>query len=164
MSALNLFFGRNIQLSKDTLTELYENLTIETLRGKRQPKFDKISDVISDINFTMQRSIMSNIKNKDKATVNSNEKIKHKCNFVEQKNDHEKVEAEIVSDIINDVLPYKHIKTDIVCIGVSTPPQKHHPLFLIKPLPHVPLNLQTVQVSLFLGNPLSILLFCELPP
>ena len=103
LSALNLFFGGNIQLSKDTITELYENLTIETLSGKRQPKFDKILDIISDMKFTMQRSIMS--------TVKSNEKIKQKYNFVEQKNDHEKVEAEIVSDIIKDV-PYEHIKTD----------------------------------------------------
>ena len=37
----------------------------------------------------------------------------------------------------------------IVCIGISTPPQKHHPLFIAKP----PLNRQTVQVPPFLGNP-----------
>ena len=59
----------------------------------------------------MQRSIMKNAENKDKATINSNEKINQKYNFVEQKNNHEKAEAEIVSDIINDV-PYEHIKTD----------------------------------------------------
>ena len=59
----------------------------------------------------MQRSIMKNAENKDKATINSNEKINQKYNFVEQKNNHEKLEAEIVSDIINDV-PYEHIKTD----------------------------------------------------
>ena len=69
-----LIFCRNIQLSTGAITELYENLTIETLRGKRQPKFNKISDLISGINFTMQRSIMSNLENKDKVTVNSNEK------------------------------------------------------------------------------------------
>ena len=54
---------------------------------------------------------MKNAENKDKATINSNEKINQKYNFVEQKNNHEKVEAEIVSDIINDV-PYEHVKTD----------------------------------------------------
>ena len=50
----------------------------------------------------------------------------------------------------------------IVCIGISTPPQKHHPLFIAKP----PLNRQTVQVPPFLGNPPSILVFREpsLPP
>ena len=40
------------------------------------------------------------------------------------------------------------------------PPQKHHPLFLAKP----PLNLQTVQVPSFLGNPPAILVFHETPP
>ena len=54
---------------------------------------------------------MKNTENKVKATINSNEKINKKYNSVEQKNNHEKVEAEIVSDIINDV-PYEHIKTD----------------------------------------------------
>ena len=34
----------------------------------------------------------------------------------------------------------------IVRTGVSTPPQKHHPLFFAKPPP--PLNLQTVQAPL----------------
>ena len=67
-----------------------------------------MSDLISDINVTMQRSIMWNVENKDKATVNSNEKIKQKYNFVEQKNGHEKVDAEIVSDIFNDVQRYKN--------------------------------------------------------
>ena len=38
----------------------------------------------------------------------------------------------------------------IVCIGVSTRPKKHHPLFLAK---RHSLNLHTVQASPFLGNP-----------
>ena len=54
---------------------------------------------------------MSNVENKNKATVNSKKKIKQKCNFIEQKADNEKAEAEIVKDVINDV-PYEHIKTD----------------------------------------------------
>ena len=37
----------------------------------------------------------------------------------------------------------------IVCVEISTPPQKHHPLCIAKP----PLNRQTVQVHPFLGNP-----------
>ena len=49
----------------------------------------------------------------------------------------------------------------IVCIGISTPPQKHHPLFIAKP----PLNRQTVQVPPFLGNPpLYIGFSCTLLP
>ena len=52
----------------------------------------------------------------------------------------------------------------IVCIRVSYPLQKDHPLFLAKP-PPPPLNRQTVQ-AVFLGNPLPILVLREpsLPP
>ena len=44
-----------------------------------------------------------------------------------------------------------------MCIGVSPPPQKHHPLI---PAKLTLLNLQTVQVP-FLRNPSSILVFRE---
>ena len=47
----------------------------------------------------------------------------------------------------------------IVCIGVSTPLQKHHLLFLVKPA----LNLQTVQAPPFRQSP-YILVFHDPPP
>ena len=50
----------------------------------------------------------------------------------------------------------------IVCIGVSTPLQKHHPLFFAKPNPL--LNLQTVQAPLFRQFPPYKLVFREPPP
>ena len=34
LSALNIFFGGDIGLSKDTITELYKNLLLETLSGQ----------------------------------------------------------------------------------------------------------------------------------
>ena len=49
--------------------------------------------------------------------------------------------------------------SSIVCIGVLITPQKFPPSFLPSP----PLNLQTVQVPPFLGNPPSILVFYEPP-
>ena len=33
------FFGGDIRLSKDTITELYKNLSIETLSGQQQIEF-----------------------------------------------------------------------------------------------------------------------------
>ena len=41
----------------------------------------------------------------------------------------------------------------IVCIGVSTAPQKHHPRLSCQA---PPLNQQTVQISLFRQSPLYI--------
>ena len=49
----------------------------------------------------------------------------------------------------------------IVCIGVSNPPQKHHPLFLAKPPP--PLNLQTVQPPSFEAIPTIYWFFVNVP-
>ena len=52
----------------------------------------------------------------------------------------------------------------IVCIGVATRPQKHHPSFLPSPPP--PLNLQTVKALLFRQSPfvnptLKLGFFCD---
>ena len=57
---VNLFFGDDIQNSRDT-TELYQNLTFEMLSGRRQPQFEKISDLASHINLKLQESIISNL-------------------------------------------------------------------------------------------------------
>ena len=54
LSAVNLFFGRDVQLSKDTITELYKNLSLRTLRGEQQIDFDKISNLTAHINFKMK--------------------------------------------------------------------------------------------------------------
>ena len=42
-----LIFNRDVQLSKDTITELYKNLSFDTLSGKRQADFGKISELTS---------------------------------------------------------------------------------------------------------------------
>ena len=40
-SVLNLFFGGNIQNSRDAIAELFQNLTFETLSDRTQPQFEK---------------------------------------------------------------------------------------------------------------------------
>ena len=44
LSALNLFFGGDLQLSKNAITELYKNLSLETLSSERQVDFEQISN------------------------------------------------------------------------------------------------------------------------
>ena len=41
LSALNIFFGGDISLSKDAITELYENFPFRTLSGGQQIEFGK---------------------------------------------------------------------------------------------------------------------------
>ena len=59
LSALNIFFGGDIGLSKDTITELYKNLLLETLSGQQQIELEKISDLTLQIKFKMKHSILS---------------------------------------------------------------------------------------------------------
>ena len=75
------FFGGDIRLSKDTITELYKNLSIETLSGQKQIEFKKISDLISHINFNMTHSMLSNLDRKGKYNAENNEKIKETHEF-----------------------------------------------------------------------------------
>ena len=110
LSRINLFFGGYIQNSTDVTIELYQNLTFETLRGRRQ-QFEKISDLPSHINLKLQESIISNLNDKNKAAGKSNEKIEEKYSFLEQKDTHGKSEEHIANDILNIVL-YNYKKTD----------------------------------------------------
>ena len=41
LSALNIFFGGSVDLSRHTTTELYNNLSFEALSGKQNLSFEK---------------------------------------------------------------------------------------------------------------------------
>ena len=60
--ALNIFYGGDIGLSKDAI-----NLSYKILSDERQVEFDKISDLIAQVNFKMKYSILSNIDDQDRA-------------------------------------------------------------------------------------------------
>ena len=61
LSALNLFFGGDVQISKDTITALYKNISLETLISERQVEFEKMSGLIAHINFKIKHYIFANI-------------------------------------------------------------------------------------------------------
>ena len=68
LSALNIFFGRDVILSKELITELYKNLSLETLSGQQ-----KISDLTAHISFKIKHSILSKLEEKDKHNAGNNE-------------------------------------------------------------------------------------------
>ena len=49
---------------KNTLTELYHNLSYETLSRGREFKFEAISDLTVDTSFQMKHSTLLNLKRK----------------------------------------------------------------------------------------------------
>ena len=85
--SLNLFFSGGIQLSKETITELYKNLSLETLSGKHQVEFDKISEQTTHINFKMKHSILANIDDQEKAVKTNTEKVKDTYEFFKKPSD-----------------------------------------------------------------------------
>ena len=109
LSVLNIFFGVDTKLSKDTITELYKNLSLETLSGQQQIEFEKISDLTSHINIKMTRSMLSNLDRKYKYKAENNEKVKERHEFFKKPSDEEEFEEKINEDIVE---PYKHKKTE----------------------------------------------------
>ena len=111
LSALNLFFGRDIQRSKDTTTELHKNFSLETLSHEWQIEFEKISGLTAHINFKMKHSIITNIGDQEKAIKTNNENVKDTYEFFKKPSDEDDFEREIVEDILKDE-PYKHKKVE----------------------------------------------------
>ena len=67
------------------MTELYQNLTFETLSGPREIQFEKISDLVSHINFKLQYSLfLANLDIKDNETKRNNDTVREKYNFDEK--------------------------------------------------------------------------------
>ena len=111
LSALNLFFGGDVDLSKDTINELYKNLSLRTLSGEKQTEFDKISDLTTHINFKMEHSILVNMDDQDKPTKTSNENVEDTYQFLKKPSDEDNFEREIVKDILKDE-SYEHKETE----------------------------------------------------
>ena len=61
LSALNIFFGGSVDLSRDTITGLYNNLLFEALSRQQNLIFEKNFDLIADISFSMKRFILSTV-------------------------------------------------------------------------------------------------------
>ena len=64
--------GRNVETSKDTIAELYKNLSFKTLSREQQIEFKKISDVSAHLNFKMKRPVLLNLERQDKDTKKNN--------------------------------------------------------------------------------------------
>ena len=98
--ALNTFFGGDVKLSKDTITELYKNLSLETLSGQQKIEFEKIFDLTVHISFKMKHSILSNLERKDKYNIENNEKVKETHEFFRKPRKEEQFEGKIIEDIL----------------------------------------------------------------
>ena len=76
LSILTLFFGGDVQLLEDMITELSKNLSLRTLSGEQQS-----DELTAHINFKMKHSVLANIDNEDKTTKANNENVEDMYEF-----------------------------------------------------------------------------------
>ena len=86
-SALNIFSGRDVNLSRDTITEPYNNLLLETLNERQNISFERISDLTAEISFKMKHSTLSNLERKNDQDKKRNEIVKEIHEFVKNPGD-----------------------------------------------------------------------------
>ena len=109
LCALGIFFGLNISILKYALTELYKNLSYETLSGARDLEFEAISDLVGEISFQIKNSTLLNIKRKEEQDKESILDIKKSHDFFEEP---EKFEKELEEDLYKD-LEHKKNRTSL---------------------------------------------------
>ena len=110
MCALGIFFGVDKSIPKSAITELYKNLSYETLSGARDLDFQAISDLISEAIFQIKRLTLLNRKRKEEKDNEGNLKIKEERNFFEQP---DQFEVELVDYLFKN-LEYKKIERPYV--------------------------------------------------
>ena len=94
------------------ISELYQNLTFESLSGAREIQFEWISDLVLHVTYKLQPSISLNTeKKKDSDTKKCNNLVKEKYDFDEKPSADDKFEEQIVVNILNSV-QYDQIKTE----------------------------------------------------
>ena len=105
LCALGVLFGTDKSISKSAITELYQNLSYETLSGARDFNFQAVSDLILEVNFQIKHLTLLNRKRKEEDSE-SNLKIKEEQFFFEQSDQFDK---ELVEDLFN---PLQHKKIE----------------------------------------------------
>ena len=104
LAALNIFLGVDSELSRDAMSELFHNLLWQALTNdndRYQIQFDTISTLTQSINQRLQRLVMEHRRQ----TKNLNDQIISQLmskEVVDDKSEIEKIEQNIVRDIIND--------------------------------------------------------------
>ena len=105
LCSLGMFFGLWSSIAKYALTELYKNLSSETLSGARNHEFDSVSDLIGELSFFIKQVTLANIKGKEEEDKTSIREIEKTRNFVE-KND--EFSEEVTDGLFKDL---EHKKT-----------------------------------------------------
>ena len=65
LSALGISLGLHLSILEHAITELYKNLSYETLSGAKDLEFEAISNLVEEMNFKIKNATASNITRKE---------------------------------------------------------------------------------------------------
>ena len=99
LCACGIFFELDISIPKNALTELYKNLSQETLSGARDLTFEAISELVAEISFQIKNSTPFNTKRKEEQDKDSSLNIKKSHEFF---NEPDKFKKEVGEDLLKD--------------------------------------------------------------
>ena len=105
LASLNAYFGRDINISKDAMTEFYHNLSMQTplsvSNHSVQMNFASITNLVKNINILIQRGILKfkKMKGADNKIIDNGI---NDYEFKLIKTPLEEVEENIVQSILND--------------------------------------------------------------
>ena len=125
LCALGIFFELGISIPKNALTELYKNLSYETLSGARDLKFEAISDLVAEISFQIKKSSLLNIKRKEEHDKDSSLDIKKSDKFEKE------VEEDFFEDLEHEKTQHPYVEPqvpDAETIEIETKKTRQRPL------------------------------------
>ena len=114
LCALGIFLGVDKSIPKIAITELYINLSDETLSGARDLDFQAISELVLEVNFQIKCSTLLNRRRKEENNE-SNLQIKEERDFFERS---DQFEEELVEDLFKP-LEHKEIEHPYVELQVQ---------------------------------------------
>ena len=104
LCALNLYFMGELNYSKDALTELNYNLSLQVLSDEYElsPTYDAISELIVDISANIENAIRSNQLKREEDAAKNELLEKSLYEFKPKISDFERTEKDIIQSIIDD--------------------------------------------------------------
>ena len=98
MCVLGKFFGVDVLTLKSTISELYMNLSYETLSGAGNVDFQAVSNLTSDMTFRINKASLENIKRKEQEDVKTSENVSDSFGFIGETED-QKFKKELDDDL-----------------------------------------------------------------
>ena len=110
LGVLSIFFGTDPAQIKNTISELYRNLSYTTLSGANDINFDEMSDLISALNFFIKKIILVNRNRKEKEGIKNEQEIIDSTTFVPLP---DPFEEDLTDDQFENDLEHKKNRTSL---------------------------------------------------